>query len=354
MEKREPFLDFIKGVAIILVVWGHSIQYWHGESYDFWHDLFFIMIYSFHMPLFSLVSGYVMSININRYRSTYFIRRKFKALVIPTLFWGILLALLGTALKVINEKIEGQEIWLKLINDTIGNPYWFFIAAFFSLSSIAIIQCIKSSVLKWIIYTGVLSLFLVSPRVYHIQEIAFTFPCFIIGFYFGKFFFGKHSTKMDMLSLLLYVMMLSLWTKEKYVYTTGVSLLQCTDSIRQLYIDVYRLSIGVVGSFLCVGIVRRIYDILDTRRFKEIICKVGTSSGDIYLLSTPVFIYSYYLFVKLLRNINLMSMNLNIMMMTFVDFICLMGGGSVIALILLLRPFLQKNELIKHFAFGKW
>ncbi|WP_418290882.1 hypothetical protein [Massilicoli timonensis] len=35
---RELLPDAIKALAIILVVWGHAIQYFHGHSYDYWND----------------------------------------------------------------------------------------------------------------------------------------------------------------------------------------------------------------------------------------------------------------------------------------------------------------------------
>lgn len=56
-------LDIIKGIAIILVVMGHCIQYGSGNDYYtsalFFEENIFKFIYSFHMPLFMLISGYV-------------------------------------------------------------------------------------------------------------------------------------------------------------------------------------------------------------------------------------------------------------------------------------------------------
>lgn len=55
-NERAVFVDTLKGIAIILVVIGHFSP--KDINYDFWniiHD----MIYSFHMPLFMMVSGFL-------------------------------------------------------------------------------------------------------------------------------------------------------------------------------------------------------------------------------------------------------------------------------------------------------
>lgn len=63
MKKRVREIDLIKGIAIFLVVFGHSIQYGSGsyflKSGLFFQNNVFKVIYSFHMPLFMLVSGFL-------------------------------------------------------------------------------------------------------------------------------------------------------------------------------------------------------------------------------------------------------------------------------------------------------
>jgi len=57
MEKnRLYYLDTMKGILIILVVLGHAIQ---STIPDYQHNFLFRLIYSFHMPLFFLISGYL-------------------------------------------------------------------------------------------------------------------------------------------------------------------------------------------------------------------------------------------------------------------------------------------------------
>jgi fucose 4-O-acetylase-like acetyltransferase len=90
MKERIVYIDRLKGVAILLVVIGHFIQYNTIESKD---NFLFNLIYSFHMPLFMLVSGYVAYLTI---RFTIFqdylafLLKKGKSLLIPFFVWPLI------------------------------------------------------------------------------------------------------------------------------------------------------------------------------------------------------------------------------------------------------------------------
>ncbi len=58
MGQRLDFIDAARGLAILLVVLGHGIQY-TDPAFD--ANLAFRMIYAVHMPLFMFLSGYVTS-----------------------------------------------------------------------------------------------------------------------------------------------------------------------------------------------------------------------------------------------------------------------------------------------------
>lgn len=38
LTDRDGFVDFIKGISIILVLWGHCIQYFSIGKFDFYED----------------------------------------------------------------------------------------------------------------------------------------------------------------------------------------------------------------------------------------------------------------------------------------------------------------------------
>lgn len=75
---RNSSVDIIKGIGIILVIMGHISE-----------NLFINrLIYSFHMPLFFILSGYAY-INYNKTNNIKdFIIKKLKTIVIPYFIYG--------------------------------------------------------------------------------------------------------------------------------------------------------------------------------------------------------------------------------------------------------------------------
>ena len=93
-QTRLTYIDLAKGFAILMVVAGHLAQYClNGAS----AKNVFNFIYSFHMPLFFFLSGYVASLSRNRIKKgnilPFFIK-KLKSLLLPFLVWGIVIYLL--------------------------------------------------------------------------------------------------------------------------------------------------------------------------------------------------------------------------------------------------------------------
>src|ERR1700712_1476004 len=96
LKTRDRLLDIAKGIAIILVVAGHTLQ--SGENFD--EKPMFRVIYSFHMPLFVFISGCVASLwfkpeNISRgwteniRRSGFRLKSSAVRLLLPFLCWTV-------------------------------------------------------------------------------------------------------------------------------------------------------------------------------------------------------------------------------------------------------------------------
>lgn len=89
-KPRIAYIDHLRGIAILLVVVGHFIQYNTIESKD---NVLFSIIYSFHMPLFMFISGYIAlrttKIQIfDNYAN--FLLKKGRALLIPFFVWPLI------------------------------------------------------------------------------------------------------------------------------------------------------------------------------------------------------------------------------------------------------------------------
>ena len=78
--KRLPYFDVLKLFAIFLVLWGHCIQYFLSSQYS--DEPVYRYIYSFHMPLFMMISGY-FSASSMRLHFTELITKKSRQLLLP-------------------------------------------------------------------------------------------------------------------------------------------------------------------------------------------------------------------------------------------------------------------------------
>lgn len=89
-KSRDPGLDFIKGILILLVVFGHSIQWIvHAGTEDYWDDGLFRAIYLFHMPAFIAVSGYLAARRIDAAtRLEQFLFRRTLPLLLAMAVWA--------------------------------------------------------------------------------------------------------------------------------------------------------------------------------------------------------------------------------------------------------------------------
>lgn len=80
--KRIDYLDYIKGFGILLVILGHI--------YDVSNPIK-IWLYSFHIPLFFIISGALIKYtNINGRNMKNIIISKFKSLIIPYICFELL------------------------------------------------------------------------------------------------------------------------------------------------------------------------------------------------------------------------------------------------------------------------
>lgn len=87
-KKRQHWLDVVKGIAIILVVMGHVGSTYGGDSASHSFNVFHKLIYSFHMPLFMFVSGYLFTSSMKKnYRATAL--SKLATYGIPYVFFSI-------------------------------------------------------------------------------------------------------------------------------------------------------------------------------------------------------------------------------------------------------------------------
>lgn len=98
---REQWVDYAKGIGIILVVVGH-VNRGLDSSGIFISDRFFRLfdsiIYSFHMPLFFFLSGLFFIRSIDRSGKVVFVKKKLETIAYPYALWSVMQGLIAVVL----------------------------------------------------------------------------------------------------------------------------------------------------------------------------------------------------------------------------------------------------------------
>lgn len=126
MREREKWVDAVKGLAIYLVILGHAIQYATSQDYNYAGNSIFQIIYSFHMPLFMMMSGYLFAYSMNKYSIKGGMIAKVRGILVPCISWGIITYLIDLIL------YRNQKIGIVAALDYTYNSNWFLWAVFFT------------------------------------------------------------------------------------------------------------------------------------------------------------------------------------------------------------------------------
>jgi fucose 4-O-acetylase-like acetyltransferase len=135
-EKRFVWLDYDKGISIILVAYGHCFFMLFDHGVDMSHYPFFnyigVFLYGFRMPLFFIVSGILISKSLNKRGLSIYLRNRVNNILYPLIVWGgiqITMALISS--RYTNGGITVQSYLDLLIYPRRTGHFWYLNALFF-------------------------------------------------------------------------------------------------------------------------------------------------------------------------------------------------------------------------------
>jgi fucose 4-O-acetylase-like acetyltransferase len=132
MKKKIDWVNYSKAMGIILVVFGHV---WRGINAKglLTNNITFLLIddlvYSFHMPLFFLISGFFVSNSFSKYSKKDLVNKKAKTLMYAYFVWSIVQILINIILS--DYTNNSTDFWaiLKLVYLPIS-PFWYLYSLF--------------------------------------------------------------------------------------------------------------------------------------------------------------------------------------------------------------------------------
>lgn len=283
MKERIAYIDRLKGFAILLVVIGHIIQFLYcPDKFD--SNLIFRFIYSFHMPLFFMLSGMVTSMrlgNVGELRQK--IHSRFLQLIVPFVFWGGILSLFIIKQDFFNIFIEPDtSLWFLLV---LFEIYVISIITFFLLGRKSWIDNTQLIflLLCLFVYLEIRILSIFSMDLLGLNLVKKYYPYFAIGLLIKEFkIMQKNKVGLDwglVISGMLFLVFVCFW------YRLPSKVPSDTNGIARILnnYESYRFLTAICGSTFFLLLFHKFENIQD-----KCLSKLGKTTLSIYILNYPL------------------------------------------------------------------
>lgn len=318
-SNRIIYIDILKAIAIFCVLWGHSIQSFYSKN--FYSSHVWLLINSFHMPLFMAISGYFGQKLLEKDIKT-FVSQKFIQLILPTIIYGIFFSLY------IN-RIYVYSLW--------------FLKSLFCCSCLFYFSKRSNSIF-------ILFISLIISQFIPLFAINKMYPCFILGSFLcdliNNEILYKRLKYVFFLCLVVYLLLLFNWN-DGLINTSGVGLSYSNLSLEEIRVysiqHYYRLIMGLSGATAIIIGAYFLSKIIKFNLIGDKISDIGKKTLEIYILQSLILETLCPLFID--------SSNIDI---TFWEIIVApLLSLIILALCLLLIKFISKFGIFNLLIFGK-
>lgn len=279
------FIDNLKVVLILLVVFGHLIERYIDTNNTL--RGVYIFIYTFHMPLFIFISGF-LSKNINKSNKEFV-----KKLLIPYITFNIIWYLLVY--------LYTGKISIPIIYP--GWTLWFLLSLFFWRISLKYLIKIKY-ILPISFFVGVLVGIIPNGNILSFSRTVVFLPFFLLGYYFNlkdiknKLYICKFDTEINILIIiLLFILALFISNKDILDY----KFLYGSYSYSELSLSIYK---GIIYRSLLylVSFTISIFICKIVPKQKTFFTSIGKSTMYIYIFHIYILLIIFYLVPTLDNN----------------------------------------------------
>ena len=287
MQNKNPTIDIARGIAIILVVYGHVIEHSMAPwSEDFFQNPIFKIIYTFHMPLFVFISGYLMADSLNRHSIKEVLKSRCKSLFIPFVSLAVLGSIVMYFLNILFGNNTGRVDFLgQLADQLLLKPSVWFLFTLFALSCLLLFSKTLEKRAGVIIFAPIYLVLMVIP---HNDYGALYYIKWFYLFYVAGYFLNKANitipnaslkTIIFIVSLILFGWLIYDWNTNDYIYINKMNLLSghCVAGILRI---MYRCVMGFLG----ISIIFYISNFLSKSKLSFFLGLIGIYSLDIYIV----------------------------------------------------------------------
>ena len=246
--QRIQSIDILKLFAMFLVIWGHCVQFMLTSNHL--DEPAFVYIYSFHMPLFLMVSGLFAHRSVTSARECgTWLLVKARQLLLPCIAWGLLMSFGNLLLPLINGTHPDKSLL-----STLWTNFWF-------LKSLFICFCLWYASLALLRkpWLAALVSILISQCIVA-QEVQWSYPSFVTGVLISAHLddLRRYRTPVALTALLIGGLLLLGWNKSYFLIPSVYTWQSSTpaDCILNIVMRLYRyavnisLSLGFLSLFL--------------------------------------------------------------------------------------------------------
>lgn len=351
MKERSKVIDLIRGVAIILVLWGHAIQYTSLGMFECLDNTVYRAIYGCHMALFMSVSGFLFYNSFNKYQFPSIIKKNLNILR-PILIWNSIFFV--TRIPDIVKNMGGG--YNQILIECMAQLWFLWSVLFCSMAMTFVLRFTHGHFQRGIgIVFGMVLLAFIP---FHRSRNLWMFPYFVGGFLFNQFIVHfqsgeKHCRKtrnfkvIGIASIIFYFILLHFFDNRYYVYSSGFSgLTKEIGIISQLFVILYRWILGFIGVAAIIIVCYFVGERYDFRLLQV----SGKYSLQIYVLQSFIL---ERLFGKAYRTLHdITDVSLPYSNPFLYDIFTLLIALSILLLCLMITWIINKLKM-SHFLFGR-
>lgn len=325
LNSRNQVLDIAKGLLIFFVVLGHSIQFgfgvWYTRAELFYENILFRGIYTFHMPLFMLISGYLFGITSRKKAYKDILFSRLVSIGVPFVVYGFLLYWIWYFF----HKTHGFH-FLDL-GWTIIKNMWFLSSILLNCIIVASVtyickQSIWRDVILWFLF--VLTFFISDRYISVIHK--FMYFYFVVGFFFNQhsvkwphWFWNKWSfaglTVLSVICILFFRDTMFIYKGVFGIFEDGII------HYERLYTNILRFIIGLCVSCWVMRIIFYLYN-----HIKNLSLWIHLGGQTLAIYGFQCLIFSVVTEIMLAKNINIpiipITYIIPLLFSVFVLFLC--------------------------------